>query len=407
MNTTTAPTPTPTSKLIFSKVPEVTIYFWIIKVLCTTVGESAADFLNVNLNLGLTGTSVVTGALLLVALAFQFSADRYIPGRYWLTVALVSVFGTLVTDNLTDKIGVPLTTSTLLFGGLLAATFTVWYLSEKSLSIHSIFTRKREAFYWAAILFTFALGTATGDLVAEELGVGYLMTGVLVASLIALTAVAWKLGLNSILAFWIGYILTRPLGASVGDYLSQPATYGGLGLGAMVTSAIFTVGILATVTYLSLTKTDAISAAEASHETPERGGLWQTIAVVSLFVVVGGAAYQLRTASLESDISDSVAAASTTDGAPPSPLGDLTTFKAISQDTLTILNNGDQSGATSRVADLEHEWDTSQAKLKPRDKAVWNQLDGEIDTVLRELRAVNPDPTSERSALNALIVSLS
>lgn len=201
------------SRQLLNKVPEVTIYFWVIKVLCTTVGESAADFLNVNLNLGLTGTSVVTGVLLVVALIFQFSANRYIPSRYWLTVALVSVFGTLVTDNLTDKVGLPLEASTLIFGVLLALTFLVWYLTEKTLSIHSIFTSRREAFYWVAILFTFALGTATGDLMAEVLGLGYLVTGIIVASLIAITAVAWRFGLNSVLSFWIIYILTRPLGS--------------------------------------------------------------------------------------------------------------------------------------------------------------------------------------------------
>jgi uncharacterized membrane-anchored protein len=177
-----SPTDTSASwKTLLSKVPEVTAYFWIIKVLCTTVGETAADFLNVNLNFGLTGTSVVTGVLLAIALVFQFKATKYIPSMYWLTVALVSVFGTLVTDNLTDKIGFPLEVSTILFGTLLAFTFLIWYLSEKTLSIHSIFTRRREAFYWLAILFTFALGTASGDLFAEGLGLGYLVTGLLVA----------------------------------------------------------------------------------------------------------------------------------------------------------------------------------------------------------------------------------
>src|SRR5882757_4428670 len=165
------------SRVLLNKVPEVTLYFWIVKVLCTTVGESAADFLNVNLNFGLTGTSVVTGLLLVVALIFQFSANRYVPSRYWLTVALENVFGTLVTDNLTDSVGLPLETSTLIFGVLLAVTFPLWYRSEKTLSIHSIVTARRESFYWLAILFTFALGTATGDLMAEVLGLGYLVTG--------------------------------------------------------------------------------------------------------------------------------------------------------------------------------------------------------------------------------------
>jgi len=157
----------PTGRHLLSKVPEVTIYFWVIKVLCTTVGETAADFLNVNLNFGLTGTSIVTGVLLAVALVFQFRATRYLPALYWFTVALVSVFGTLVTDNLTDNLGLPLEASTLIFGALLAVTFVVWYRVEHTLSIHSILTRRLEAFYWLAVLFTFALGTAAGDLMAE------------------------------------------------------------------------------------------------------------------------------------------------------------------------------------------------------------------------------------------------
>src|SRR5882757_3348096 len=277
---------TPNRQLL-NKVPEVTIYFWIVKVLCTTVGESAADFLNVNLNFGLTGVSVVTGVLLVVALFVQFSANRYIPSRYWLAVALVSVFGTLVTDNLTDSVGLPLEASTVIFGVLLALTFLVWYRIENTLSIHSIFTRRREAFYWLAILFTFALGTATGDLMAEVLGLGYLVTGAIVAALIALAAFGWRIGLHSVLAFWFIYILTRPLGASIGDYLSQSTSQGGLGLGATVTSLIFVVGILGIVTYLSISKADAISA-EADDPVldaapaNERGGLWQTVAVLAL-----------------------------------------------------------------------------------------------------------------------------
>ena len=258
-----------------NKVPEVTLWFWVIKVLCTTVGESAADFLNVNLNFGLTGTSIVTGILLVVALALQFRADRYAPGRYWTTVALVSVFGTLVTDNLTDSMGVPLEASTVLFGVLLALTFLAWYSSERTLSIHSIVTPRREAFYWLAILFTFALGTATGDLMAEVLGLGYLVTGLIVASLIAVMAVGWRVGLNPVLAFWFIYVLTRPLGASIGDYLSQPSDLGGLGLGATVTSLIFTAGIVVIVVYLSVTRADVIAGSSTveAEEAAERGGL--------------------------------------------------------------------------------------------------------------------------------------
>src|SRR5258706_2557425 len=195
--------PSPELRARLSKVPEVTLYFWIIKVLCTTVGETVADFLDVNLNFGLTGTSLVTGALLAIVLFFQFRARRYIPSIYWLTVALVSVFGTLITDNLTDKIGLPLEVSTLLFGALLALTFLVWHAKEKTLSIHSIFTRRRETFYWLAILFTFALGTASGDLWGEKLGLGYLRTGLIVGRIIAAATIAWRLGLDAGRSRWV------------------------------------------------------------------------------------------------------------------------------------------------------------------------------------------------------------
>ncbi len=259
---------------LLSKVPQITLFFWIIKVLCTTVGETAADFLNVNLNFGLTGTSIIIGVVLIIALIFQFRAKKYVPGIYWLTVALVSVFGTLVTDILTDKLGVPLETSSIIFTVLLALTFIVWYLKEKTLSIHSILTRRREAFYWLAILFTFALGTASGDLFAEGLSLGYLTTGIIVASIITITAIAWKMRLNSVLSFWIIYIMTRPLGASIGDLLSQPTTHGGIGLGATTTSIIFLSGIFLIVTYLSLTKRDMRASTSATPLVKEKGGLW-------------------------------------------------------------------------------------------------------------------------------------
>src|SRR6202790_274255 len=162
------------SRDILRKVPEITLYFWIIKILCTTVGETAADFLNTTLNFGLNGTSIVMSALLIVVLFFQFRARKYIPSIYWLSVVLISVVGTLITDNLTDNFGISLETTTIVFAISLAAVFAVWYAFEKTLSIHSIITTKREAFYWLAILFTFALGTAAGDLTAEKFALGYL-----------------------------------------------------------------------------------------------------------------------------------------------------------------------------------------------------------------------------------------
>jgi len=245
---------------MLNKVPEITIYFWIIKVFCTTVGETSADFLNSNLNLGLTGTTFVIGSLLIIALFFQFASKRYVPGIYWLAVVLISIVGTLITDNLTDNFGVSLVTTTIVFSVALAAIFVAWYVSEKTLSVHTIYTRRREVFYWLAILFTFALGTAAGDLAAEKLNLGYLVSALIFGGLIAIVTVAHlRFKLNAVLAFWIAYILTRPLGASLGDYLSQSRDNGGLGLGTVLTSALFLLTILITVIYLTATKKDAVA----------------------------------------------------------------------------------------------------------------------------------------------------
>ncbi len=246
---------------LLNKVPEITLYFWIIKILCTTVGETFADFLNINLHLGLTNTTYLMGGLLIVTLFFQFRARTYVAGIYWLAVVLLSIVGTLITDNLTDNFGVALTTTTIVFSVALAATFVVWYAIEKTLSVHTIYTNRREGFYWSAILFTFALGTAGGDLVSEQLKLGYWVAALVFAGMIAVVAIAHlRFGLNAILAFWIAYILTRPLGASIGDYLSQPHANGGLGLGTVGTSALFLVTILGLVSYLAITKTDVSSA---------------------------------------------------------------------------------------------------------------------------------------------------
>jgi uncharacterized membrane-anchored protein len=239
---------------MLNKVPEVTLFFWIIKIMATTVGETAADFLDVNLDFGLTGTSLVMGGLLLIALLAQIKTRRYVPWIYWLAVVLISVFGTLVTDNLVDNFGVSLQTTTAVFTVALLATFGLWYASERTLSIHTIFTTRRELFYWAAILFTFALGTAAGDLAAEGLQLGYANSALIFGAMIGAATIAYYMfHLNAVLAFWIAYVLTRPFGASCGDLLSQPVANGGLGLGTVVTSAIFLLTILGLVAYLTAT----------------------------------------------------------------------------------------------------------------------------------------------------------
>jgi uncharacterized membrane-anchored protein len=257
-----------TARQMMNKVPEITLYFWVIKVLCTTVGETASDYLAGNLNLGLTKTTFITGALLIVVLIAQFRLRRYVAGVYWLGIVLISVVGTQITDNLTDNLGVSLVITTIVFSAALAIVFAVWYASERTLSIHTIYTTKREGFYWLAVLFTFALGTAAGDLIAERLAVGYTWSLVLFAVAIAVVAALhYGVGLNAVAAFWIAYILTRPLGASTGDLLSQARHDGGLGLGTTVTSLIFLVAILVVVSFLSVTKRDVTEIA-AYHPEP-------------------------------------------------------------------------------------------------------------------------------------------
>jgi uncharacterized membrane-anchored protein len=253
MATSTIPFPQ-TIEAGINRVPKVTVDFWLIKLMAVTMGETAADYLGVNLGLGLTNTTLIMGSVLIVALTLQFAQKRYVPWAYWGAVVLLSIVGTLVTDNMVDNFGIALTTSTAIFTVLLALTFAAWYASERTLSIHKVFTTKRETFYWLAILFTFALGTAAGDLVAEHFELGYLTTGLIFGGIIAaITLAHYVLKLNAILAFWLAYILTRPLGASFGDLLSQPMEYGGMGFGTIVTSLLFLTSIVAIVIYMSVT----------------------------------------------------------------------------------------------------------------------------------------------------------
>jgi uncharacterized membrane-anchored protein len=242
-----------TMQKALSRVPEVTIAFWIIKILATTVGETAADYLNFQLKFGLVNTSYVMSGLLLILLLNQFRLKRYVPSVYWIVVVFMSVTGTLITDSLIDIYNISLVTITIAFSIILSVIFGFWYLTENTLAMHSINTAKRELFYWAAILFTFALGTATGDLLAETLKLGYTQAALVFGTAIAIITISYKyFKMNEILAFWLAYILTRPLGASVGDLLSQPTANGGFGLGTVVTSILFLVVIVAFVTLLTL-----------------------------------------------------------------------------------------------------------------------------------------------------------
>ena len=242
---------------MLNKVPEVTVYFWVIKVLCTTVGESFADYINETLGFGLTNTTLVFLAALVVTLVAQFRLRKYVPGVYWLVVVLVSVVGTLLTDNLTDAHGVPLWISSTLFAVLLAVVFGVWYARERTLSIHSIVTTHREAFYWLAVLVTFALGTAVGDWTLELTGWAPGAAVLLPLALIAGVFAAWRTGIaGPVLSFWMAYVLTRPLGANIGDFLGADRAEGGLGLGTFGTSILFLGTITAVVAYLTLTRKD-------------------------------------------------------------------------------------------------------------------------------------------------------
>ena len=249
-----------------NRVPEVTLVFWILKILATTVGETAADVLSTTFNLGTVVTSYVMAVLLLISLAFQLRAKRYVPKIYWIVVVFISVVGTLISDNLVDNLGVSLATTSLIFLVALVAVFVFWYLSERTLSVHTIYTIGRELFYWAAILFTFSLGTSAGDLLSERLGLGYPLSAVMFAGAIAVIYGLYRVKVvNEVLAFWLAYILTRPLGASVGDMLTQEKNAGGLGLGTIPVSVVCLVGIVIGIVYLSSQEQKRLNPAESTR----------------------------------------------------------------------------------------------------------------------------------------------
>jgi uncharacterized membrane-anchored protein len=257
----------PRPREMLNKVPAVTLAFWVIKIMSTTVGETGADYLAVHVGLGTAITGAITVSLLLATLLLQLQMRRYVPWIYWLTVVLVSIVGTQITDALTDRLGISLYASTAAFAAALAATFAVWYGTERTLSIHTIVTTRRELFYWAAILFTFALGTAAGDLATEALGLGFNVGVVSFGALIAAIGAAYYFGANAVLTFWLAYILTRPLGASLGDLLSQARAYGGLGLGTIYTSLAFLTVIVALVAFIS-TEQRRVQQHESAGGTP-------------------------------------------------------------------------------------------------------------------------------------------
>lgn len=380
---------------LLSKVPEVTLFFWLIKVLCTTVGETFSDFLSLNLGIGLFNTTIIMGIVFAVVLFFQFKSPKYNPGLYWLTVVLISVFGTLVTDNLTDIIGVPLEISTLVFSGLLGATFVAWYLSEKTLSIHSIYTSKRELFYWLTILFTFALGTAFGDLYSEQLGMGYFNTGVAVGALIGLMFVLWKFfKLDSVISFWIAYIFTRPLGASIGDFLSQPPEFGGLGFGTTITSILFLTAILGVIIYLAVSKIDRIKPVQNNSGKqsvmPTKKPWAQTFITIALLLILVFGSYSVLN---HNNIIKSEASQTTFSD-------ELKVFITIENEMIQAVNANDFQTDKAIANDLERQWDAKASLLKNMDKTAWTEIDNSIDDVLAANRKGSPDVSSCLSSLN-------
>ena len=241
-----------TVAVMLNKVPAVTLVFWIMKIMATTVGETGADYLAVNVGLGTAVTGAIMIALLTGAMLLQLRAHRYVAWIYWLTVVLVSIVGTQLTDALTDEMAVSLYLSTAVFTLALFAVFTVWYWREQTLSVQTIVTTRRELFYWAAVLLTFALGTAAGDLATEALGLGFRIGVLAFGALIAVIFIAWRFGMNSVLAFWLAYIATRPLGASLGDLLCRSPTAGGFGLGTIDTSIVFLALMAALIVHATL-----------------------------------------------------------------------------------------------------------------------------------------------------------
>jgi uncharacterized membrane-anchored protein len=256
------------ARLAVSKVPQITVWFWLAKVLSTGQGEATSDFLY--LRFGTVKAGAIGAVLLVSALVLQFSVRRYMTWVYWFAVAAVSVTGTQAADGLHVVVGLPYWATTTLYAVILAVIFVAWYRTEGTLSIHSITTFRREVFYWATVMATFALGTALGDLVATPLKQGYFRSALIFLVLIAIPLVAhWRFGMNSVLAFWFAYTLTRPLGASIADWLAVPVSLGGLNMGRGVVAVAMLVPIIAIVAYMAISHVD-VGDDDPAHQLPVR-----------------------------------------------------------------------------------------------------------------------------------------
>ena len=411
----------PTARRMLSKVPEITIWFWIIKILCTTVGESFADWINMALGVGLVATSLIFLVVTAAVLVVQMRLRQYRPAAYWLTVVVMSITGTLLTDVLTDLAGVPLWVSSAVFSAILAVVFTIWFVRERTLSIHSITTVPREAFYWLAVLVTFALGTALGDWTLELTGWGPGLSILLPLVLIAIVTAVWRFGANPVLAFWIAYILTRPLGANIGDWLGLTPAEGGLGLGTFTTSLIFLAAILATVVYLSISKADVVEKATEKIERPvtqsrQRASLGilggVAVATIALLAYTNSLPHASTLAAegpatiCDPGTAPLTQAEAKTAAQANFPSSILTDFRTITSDTLTRVQNGDTAGATARATDLETAWDDNADALTAADCQAWTFIDKQIDPVLSAVRSNSPDPATEKKAIQDLLATL-
>ncbi|MGV9638064.1 COG4705 family protein [Nocardia rhamnosiphila] len=402
---------------MLSKVPEVTAWFWIIKILCTTVGESFADWLSFTMGLGLQITAVLFTVVLAGVLGLQLRLNRYVPSVYWLVVVTLSVTGTLYTDILTDDLAVPLASSTGVFAAILVLVFGIWYVRERTLSIHSIVTRPRELYYWLAVLVTFAMGTAAGDWSLELTGWGPSTSVLLPVTLIAAIALGQRLGANAVLTFWLAYILTRPLGANLGDWLSSPRPDHGLGLGTAMTSVLFLAAIITIIVYLTVTHRDVLeeppTPTPAQHVTADRArervmlGYFAVVAVLACSLLTWASARPHADTAAEETHAQNTAAAPTPGQATTHfPRSEVDRIRAVVQNTLHQVQAGDQGEAIVRVGELETLWDRDENTLRPLDESSWLFLDGQIDTALETIRADTPDVSAETETLTALLTTL-
>lgn len=408
---------------MLNKVPEVTLWFWVIKVLCTTVGESFADWINMKLGVGLVNTAWIFTAVFVVVLAVQLRLKRYVPFPYWLTVVVVSVTGTLYTDILTDQLNVPLWISSAVFSVLLAAVFGVWWARERTLSIHSVTTLPRESFYWLAVLVTFALGTATGDWTLELTGWSPGVAVLLPLGLIAAITALWKFGANPVLSFWLAYILTRPLGANIGDWLAspkvaQPGEPTGLDLGTFTTSLIFLGLILATVVYLTVTRSDVTETHEATHAAHTTGdprkerfalagfGLL-AVATAGLLVWAHGQPHVGPAPEEDNTSAVQMAPGQAVKKFPPAKVAAL---KTLASTSLKDARSGNETGAHAAAQKLRDLWDADQASLQPLDNTGWTSIDAQMDKMLKTfgIDHSNPpmSPAQQEKELNTLLTDM-